>query len=84
MSPANDAGLDPRWTGVGLRLSWLRLRAFKTYSEKELGMTSGHDDAGREELNRRRQELNERLLAAPPDERNQILVLLRKRWCVNP
>ena len=36
-------------------------------------MTMGHDDAGREELNRRRQELNQRLLAAPPDERNEIL-----------
>ena len=36
-------------------------------------MTMGHDDAGREELNRRRQELNERLSAAAPDERNEIL-----------
>ncbi len=33
----------------------------------------GYDDAGREELNRRRQELDERLLAAPPDKRNELL-----------
>ena len=36
-------------------------------------MIMGHDDTGREELDRRRQELNERLLAAPTGERNEIL-----------
>ena len=33
----------------------------------------GHGDAERDQLNRRRQELNERLSAAPPDERDEIL-----------
>ncbi len=32
-----------------------------------------HDDAGREELNRRNEGLKERLLAAPPDERDEIV-----------
>ena len=32
-----------------------------------------HDDAGREELNRRYEGLKERLSAAPPDERDEIL-----------
>ncbi len=36
-------------------------------------MTTPESDTEREELSRRRQNLNERLLAAPPDERNQIL-----------
>ncbi len=36
-------------------------------------MTPGQDDAGREELDRRYGGLNERLSAAPPDERHEIL-----------
>lgn len=36
-------------------------------------MNPGQDDAGREELNRRYERLNERLLVAAPGERNEIL-----------
>ena len=36
-------------------------------------MTPGHDDAGREELNHRHERLNERLSAAPPGARHEIL-----------
>ena len=36
-------------------------------------MTTPDNDAEHEELNRRYQALNERLSAAPPDERNEIL-----------
>ena len=36
-------------------------------------MTPGRDDAGREELNRRHERLNERLSAAPPGARHESL-----------
>ena len=36
-------------------------------------MTPGRDDAERQQLNRRYGELNQRLSAAPPDEREAIL-----------
>ncbi len=36
-------------------------------------MTTPDSDTEREELSRRRQELNDRLSAAPPDERDEIL-----------
>ncbi len=36
-------------------------------------MTPARDDTGREELNRRYEGLNERLSAAAPDERHEIL-----------
>ena len=36
-------------------------------------MTPGRDDAGREELNRRYERFNERLSAAAPDDRDEIL-----------